>query len=177
MLTQFPAGMLALLHSIYCTAPNWLLLYAVGRRRIQAGCKGVFRSTKGVFNAAKGVFGPGKGVFERSKGVFENLKGVFTHPKGVFGFLKGVFMETRDIKLKWPKKLHSALKDIAKKQKTSLQTLITEALLDKYNVEHWRVGNKEKEVEEILTRYNYVPRDIQQAVEEAKFNQQVRRVS
>ena len=126
---------------------------------------------------AKGVFGLSKGYLVQPKGVFENLKGVFAPVKGVFGILKGVFMETLDIKLKWPKRLHSALKDMAKKQKTSLQTLITEAVLDKYNVFHWRVRNKEKEVEDILTRYNYIPDDIQRATEEAKFNRQVRRVS
>lgn len=86
-------------------------------------------------------------------------------------------MKPRQIKLKWPVRLHLALEDMAKKQKTSLQTLITEAVLDKYNVFHWRVRNKEKEVEDILTRYNYIPDDIQRAVEEAKFNRQVRRVS
>jgi hypothetical protein len=78
-------------------------------------------------------------------------------------------MELVKLTLRWPKSLAKAVEGIANKKDTFVQTIITEAVLDKYNVEHWR-KNKNKEVErikiqEILNKYNYVPKDIQDTID------------
>ncbi len=74
---------------------------------------------------------------------------------------------TRQIKLVWPEKLWMALSVQAKRQDTSLQTLITEAVLDKYGIEHWRKLGREaeiKKVEQILDLYRDTPDDIKSVV-------------
>ena len=76
-------------------------------------------------------------------------------------------MKTRQIKLIWPEHLWYSLVTKAKKDGTSLQTLITEAVLDKYGIPHWRKDSKVeeiKQVQEILEKYNYVPEDLQRLV-------------
>jgi hypothetical protein len=45
--------------------------------------------------------------------------------------------------------------------------LITEAVLDKYGIEHWRIGSQ-KEIKEILRTYDYVPPDITAVIEKIK---------
>lgn len=71
---------------------------------------------------------------------------------------------TKQIKLVWPEHLWLALSNKAKKEGTSIQTIITEAVLDRYGILHWRKGsekNSEAEKEAILDKYSYVAPDIQ----------------
>ena len=71
--------------------------------------------------------------------------------------------ETKQIKLIWPVHLWKRASLTATKQGTSLQTLITEAFLEKYGIPHWRKGSRQTEmVEDILKHYSYVPDDVQE---------------
>lgn len=56
---------------------------------------------------------------------------------------------TKRIPLRWPKTLFDGVKVIADKQRTSMQTIITEALLEKFHKYTWRVGTQ-KEIENLI---------------------------
>lgn len=79
--------------------------------------------------------------------------------------------------LRWPSRLKVALERLAEKQGTSIQTIVTEILLDRFGIANWReskgVRNREKRIEDILKYYDYVPKDVEEAIEEAKFNRKI----
>jgi hypothetical protein len=72
----------------------------------------------------------------------------------------------------WPIRLYKAVKKEADRQDTSMLTIVTEALLDKAGLEHWRVKSRSqaKIMEIVDWAERNTPQDLLDAVEEAKRN-------
>lgn len=77
----------------------------------------------------------------------------------------------KQITLRWPKRLWLLVTLKSSQLETSIQSYTTQAVLERLGKEYWTTVNekdkKDREVEEILKFYNYVPEDLKQAVEKA----------
>ncbi len=92
--------------------------------------------------------------------------------------------ETREVRksmdivittLRWPSRLHKSFKAKAEREGISLQGLIVEILLERFGIRVYRVGkDRQHQIDRILRVYDYVPKDIAEAVKDAKFSREHR---
>ena len=72
----------------------------------------------------------------------------------------------RQIKLKWPEHLWLEASNRAMESHTSIQTIITEDYLTTQGIQSFRKDNQT--VEQILAKYDYVPKDIEEVINKIK---------